>query len=197
MSDHILTTEAAQTLQNEADRDGESMTWLLMVAGDTGDLVAQPIASCRGALPYLLGGATLEELRVQLPAGLTRPPRRQGDPPGLWRCGIAPAGCRAGDQPQQKRRRRSAAKFRRRLSGAEGHHRAASVSTEAHQLANRKNVIGVQWYSTKAIGAFRTGTVMPEADKGLSDHGLLPPVGTPTRLNRIHNAVAAGLNIPR
>jgi hypothetical protein len=83
MADRILTAEAAQTLQDESDRDREQLTWLVMEAQDSAEVIARPIASGRGALPYVLVAATLGELHRQLPAGLSRSPRQPADPPGV------------------------------------------------------------------------------------------------------------------
>jgi hypothetical protein len=79
----MLTAEAAQTLQDECDRDRELLTWVVMEAEDSTEVIAQPVASGRGALPCALVAATLTDLHGKLPAGLTRSPRQPADPPGL------------------------------------------------------------------------------------------------------------------
>jgi hypothetical protein len=81
--DRILTADAAQTIQDEADRDGEVLTWLVMEADDSADMIARPITSGGGAPPCVLVGATLSELHRVLPVGLTRSPRAPADPPGV------------------------------------------------------------------------------------------------------------------
>ena len=50
----ILTAEVAQTLQDEVIRDRELLTWVVMKAEGGGDVMARPVASGRGALPYVL-----------------------------------------------------------------------------------------------------------------------------------------------
>jgi hypothetical protein len=83
MTDRILTAEAAQTIQDEADRGRELLTWVVMEAQDSAEVIARPIAAGRGALPCVLVAATLAGLHGQMPAGLTRSPRQPGDPPGV------------------------------------------------------------------------------------------------------------------
>jgi hypothetical protein len=83
MADRILTAEAAQTIQDEADRDRDLLTWVVMEAEDSAEVLARPVASGRGALPCALVAATLGELHGLLPVGLTRSPRQPGDPPGM------------------------------------------------------------------------------------------------------------------
>jgi hypothetical protein len=83
MADRILTAEAAQMLQDEADLDRELLTWVVMEAQDSAEVIARPIAGGRGALPCVLVAPTLGNLHGLLPAGLTRSPRQPSDPPGV------------------------------------------------------------------------------------------------------------------
>jgi hypothetical protein len=45
MADRILTAEAAQTIQAEADRDRELLTWVVMEAEDSAEVIAAGRAS--------------------------------------------------------------------------------------------------------------------------------------------------------
>ena len=63
MRDRVLTAEAAQTIQDEADRDGELLTWVVMEADDRADMIARPITSGGGALPCVLAAATFASPR--------------------------------------------------------------------------------------------------------------------------------------
>ena len=83
MSDRILTAEAAQTLQDRSDGDGELLTWRVMKTKDGAGFVARPIAAGHGALLCVLMAATLSGMHAQLPAGLTRSPRQPPGPPGV------------------------------------------------------------------------------------------------------------------
>jgi hypothetical protein len=55
----------------------------MMVDEVTAEAIARPIAPGRGALPCALLAATSNDLRGQLPAGLTRSPRPPADPPNI------------------------------------------------------------------------------------------------------------------
>jgi hypothetical protein len=83
MKDRILTADTAQALQSESDRAGELLTWVVMDAEDSAEVIGRPIASGRGALPCVLVATTLAELHALLPVGLTRSPRQAADPPGV------------------------------------------------------------------------------------------------------------------
>ena len=83
MFDRLLTAEAAQAFQDEADRDRTLLTWVVMEAEDSADIIARPTALGIGAQPYVLVAATLAELHSMLPGGLLRSPRQSGDPPGV------------------------------------------------------------------------------------------------------------------
>ncbi len=78
MGDRILTSEIAAALHRECLAEGEAIAWF--VCGTAGELVARPVTSRRGALPYVLTAATLAALRAQLPARLKRSPRMPADP---------------------------------------------------------------------------------------------------------------------
>lgn len=83
MPEHILTAETAQMLQDESDRNRELLTWVVMEAEDSAEVIARPCGTGRGVLPYILLAATLGELHAQLPVSLTRSPRQPADPPGV------------------------------------------------------------------------------------------------------------------
>jgi hypothetical protein len=92
MRDRVLTAEAAQTIHDEADRDGELLTCVVMETDDSADMIARPVAAGGGALPCVLVGVTLADLHRVLPVGLTRSPRAPADPPGvveIWYSGGA------------------------------------------------------------------------------------------------------------
>ena len=81
MPDHIFTVEAAQTIQDQANRDYELLAWIVAADPETGEVVARPISPAEGALPCLLMGSTLADWRDQLPAGLKHSAVRSPDPP--------------------------------------------------------------------------------------------------------------------
>lgn len=72
---------AAQRLQIGADGSGESLMWT--VYGATPKFVARPCMTANGVtpMPVHLEDRTLEGLRAQLPAGLTRADRLADDDP--------------------------------------------------------------------------------------------------------------------
>ena len=70
MPDRILTAELAAALQADCEAEGELLVWI--VSGTEGEMVARPVTSGRGALPYVLTADTLAALRALLPAGLLR-----------------------------------------------------------------------------------------------------------------------------
>ena len=64
MRDRVITAEEAQTLQDECDRDRELLTWVVMEAEDSTDILVRRAAAGRGALLRVLvantrGGSTL------------------------------------------------------------------------------------------------------------------------------------------
>ena len=83
MRDRILSTEAAQALQDKSDRDGTLLSWRVMKGRDGAGLVARPIAAGHGALLCVLVAATLSGMHAQLPAGLKCSPRQPPGPPGV------------------------------------------------------------------------------------------------------------------
>jgi hypothetical protein len=83
MNDRILSAQAAQTLQAESYRERSLLTWIVMSADDVAEVVARPMASGRGPLPYVLVAGSLAELRAMMPAGLTRSERQPADPLGV------------------------------------------------------------------------------------------------------------------
>ena len=88
MGDRILTAEVAQALQRESAQEGELLAWI--VTGREGEVVARPVTSGRGALPYVLVADTLEALRAQIPAGLVRVTETPMDPDRVLEIWYAP-----------------------------------------------------------------------------------------------------------
>lgn len=78
IGDRILTAEVACALQRESEQEGELLVWI--VAGSEDEMVARPVTSGRGALPYVLVADTLEALRAQIPVGLVRATDTPADP---------------------------------------------------------------------------------------------------------------------
>ena len=48
MRDRVLTADAAQTIQDEADRNGELLTWVVMEADDSADMIDRSIDRSAG-----------------------------------------------------------------------------------------------------------------------------------------------------
>ena len=88
MGDRILTAEIAQALQRESEQEGELLAWI--VTGSKGEVVARPVTTGRGALPYVLMADTLEALRAQIPAGLVRAAPSAVGPEGMLEMWYAP-----------------------------------------------------------------------------------------------------------
>lgn len=76
-----ISASAAQRLQTGADGVRETLIWT--VYGSPGKFVARPCMSIGGItpMPVHLEGETLEQLRSQLPTGLTRTDRLPDDDP--------------------------------------------------------------------------------------------------------------------
>ena len=68
----LIDARAAQRLQDGAENVGEVLVWTVYGSGEK--FVARPCMTVQGVtpMPVHLEGATLEQLRVQLPKGLTR-----------------------------------------------------------------------------------------------------------------------------
>jgi len=88
MPGRVLTAELAQALQDECVTEGELLAWI--VTGGTGEVVARPVTSGRGALPYVLIADTLEALRAQMPVGLVRAAPSPVAPAGMLEMWHAP-----------------------------------------------------------------------------------------------------------
>jgi hypothetical protein len=76
-----ISAKEAQRLQTGADHVGETLSWT--VYGSPDRFVARPCMTLGGVtpMPVHLEARTLEALRVQLPAGLTRADRLPDDDP--------------------------------------------------------------------------------------------------------------------
>lgn len=88
MGDRILTAEVAQALQRESEQEGELLAWI--ITGGAGEVMARPVTSGRGALPYVLVADTLEALQAQIPAGLVRATETPMDPDRVLEVWYAP-----------------------------------------------------------------------------------------------------------
>jgi hypothetical protein len=77
----LIDARAAQRLQDGAENVGEVLVWT--VYGSPDKFVARPCMTMQGVtpMPVHLEGATLEQLRAQLPKGLTRSDRLPDDNP--------------------------------------------------------------------------------------------------------------------
>ena len=93
MPDRIITAEAAQTLQDEADQDRELLTWVVMEAENSTEVMARPVTTGRGALPCVLVAATLAELHGMMPVGLTRSHGSRPTRLASSRCGTRRGDC--------------------------------------------------------------------------------------------------------
>jgi hypothetical protein len=76
-----ISAKEAQRMQNGAELVGETLIWT--VYGSPERFVARPCMTRGGItpMPVHLEAATLEQLRAQLPAGLTRTDRLPDDEP--------------------------------------------------------------------------------------------------------------------
>jgi len=77
----MIDARAAQRLQDGAENVGEVLVWT--VYGSHEKFVARPCMTAHGVtpMPVHLEGTTLEQLRSQLPKGLTRCERLADDAP--------------------------------------------------------------------------------------------------------------------
>ena len=82
VSDQVVDKATAEALSADVRRDHALAAWVVMRdQPEPGAYTARLVTS--GPTPYVLIGATLEELRTQLPQGLTHSERQPADPPDL------------------------------------------------------------------------------------------------------------------
>ncbi|MFL5281683.1 MAG: hypothetical protein ACJ8AW_12000 [Rhodopila sp.] len=81
-ADQVIDAEVARSLCTDVGRDHGLAAWVVVRDQPRpGSLTARLVTY--EPTPYVLTAATLEDLRAQLPPGLTRSEREPGDPPDL------------------------------------------------------------------------------------------------------------------